>query len=93
MSTKKRKIVSITAGRKKKILDEEIRNIKESNQMNKDSLYFVNEQHQQNYTKMKEKFPRALNNTEYQAACYISSAPLIFEKFENQLSDFDSPID
>ena len=56
-------------------------------------LYFVDDEHIDNYIAMSEMFPLALKNKEYKAACYISSAPMIFDKFKDNLSEMASPID
>lgn len=61
--------------------------------MNNDNIFFVDKQHQLNYQIMKQYFPDAYRSTEYQAACYISAAPFVFYKFEDQLNNFDSPVD
>lgn len=57
------------------------------------NIKFVDEQHEQNYKKMIEIYPTALVSTEYQAACYVAATPLVFYKFEDQLSEFSSPVD
>lgn len=56
-------------------------------------IFFVDEQHQENYERMTECFPNALVSREYQAACYVSSIPLVFYKFEKHLDKFSSPVD
>lgn len=55
-------------------------------------IYFVDEQHEENYRNMKEMFPKALYSKEYQSACYISSTPIIFSKFEDKVSNFSDPV-
>lgn len=57
------------------------------------NIYFSDDLHQQNYEKMKERFPSALKDTEYQAACYIAAAPMLFYKIEDRLHEFESPVD
>ncbi len=59
----------------------------------KNKLYFVSEDHKNNYEKMVAKFPSALCDTEYQVACYVSAAPFLFYKFADKLYEFDTPLD
>lgn len=56
------------------------------------NIYFADDLHQQNYEKMKDRFPLALKDTEYQVACYIAAIPMIFYKFEEHLNDLDTPV-
>lgn len=55
-------------------------------------MYFVDEQHEENYRKMEDLFPKALYSKEYQSACYISATPFIFRKIEDKVSHFSSPV-
>jgi hypothetical protein len=57
------------------------------------NIYFVNEQHEQNYRMTLRSWPYALKDTEYQSACYILSVPMIFHKVEHLINDFEKPVD
>lgn len=56
------------------------------------NIYFADNLHQENYEKLKARFPIALNDTEYQSACYIAATPMIFYKYEEHLNKFDTPV-
>lgn len=56
-------------------------------------LYFVNEQHEKNFEKTLEKWPKAKNDSEYKSSCYILSVPSIYEKVEALIPDFEYPTD
>lgn len=49
-------------------------------------IYFINDQHQLNYKKMKLLFPQANKSTEYQVACYITAVPMLFDKTGNEMN-------
>lgn len=55
-------------------------------------IYFVDEQHQENFERALERWPRARINEEYMPACYILSVPMIFEKVERILHTFEYPV-
>lgn len=56
-------------------------------------LKFIDNEHESNYNVLKERFPLSTVDTEYQSACYISSIPMLFDKFDTELDDYDSPLD
>lgn len=56
-------------------------------------IFFIDDEHAVNYNIMIEMFPESLRNPEYQAACYISSLPWIFDKFKKQLSSISIPVE
>lgn len=56
-------------------------------------IFFIDDQHHKNYNIMKEMYPKALTNKEYQAACYVSAVPLIFGKFDDKLCEFSNPLE
>lgn len=58
-----------------------------------DKIYFVNEQHEQNFNITKKKFPQSARDKEYQSTCYILSTPIIFETIESHMDDFETPVD
>lgn len=55
-------------------------------------IYFVNKQHEVNFKRTLLKWNNAKNNTEYGAACYILSLPIIFEKVEKYIGEFENPV-
>lgn len=55
-------------------------------------MKFINAEHERNFSETLVRFPKAETDKEYRAACYILAAPMIFEKFENQLATFYSPV-
>lgn len=44
--------------------------------------WYANEQHKENFDKIAVKFPLALTNGQYRAACYIAAHPEIFKCFK-----------
>lgn len=58
-----------------------------------DNIFFVDDEHRMNFEHMKQTFPIACKNLEYQSACYISALPMLFYKFKDELQDYDTPID
>lgn len=59
----------------------------------KDGIYFIDDQHEQNFQKVLERWPSGQKNTEYRAACYILSVPMLFDKVGHMLNDFQNPTD
>jgi hypothetical protein len=55
-------------------------------------IYFVNKEHQQNFGKLKVKFPNVSNEAAYRAACYIAAHPAIFKCF-NAFRQKNGPFD
>lgn len=53
-------------------------------------VFFIDEQHENNYKKLQARYPESLYSKEYQAACYIFATPMIFSKFEDM--EFSSPV-
>lgn len=58
-----------------------------------ENVFFVNEDHRENFEFMQQSFPISYGDTEYQSACYISSLPMLFNKFKNEIQDYDVPTD
>jgi hypothetical protein len=56
-------------------------------------IYFVDDQHEKNFETARLRWNVRKSNTEYLTACYILSVPMIFEKIEHLLSDFETPVD
>ena len=42
-------------------------------------MYFVNEEHKENYDFLSEKYPLSYSDVHYQVACYFTGLPLIYE--------------
>ncbi|WP_186672928.1 DUF2538 family protein [Sporosarcina sp. BP05] len=55
-------------------------------------IYFINKQHEINFKRVLMKWNLAKVSTEYSSACYILSVPMIFEKVENHIAEFENPI-
>lgn len=56
-------------------------------------IYFVDHQHELNFNSLLMNFPVAIRDIEYKTACYILSVPMIFEKVEAYIDEFESPVD
>lgn len=56
-------------------------------------LFFIDDEHKKNYERFKKRFPIMLKDKEYQSACYISSLPVLFSKFEDEIEEYQSPVD
>lgn len=56
-------------------------------------MYFVDEQHELNYQTILMLWPHAMRDVEYKAPVYILSIPMIFEKVEDYMDDFETPVD
>ncbi len=56
-------------------------------------MYFVDDQHEVNYTITKLQWQDAKTDPEYAAACYILAVPIIFEKIVDELETHGSPVD
>lgn len=56
-------------------------------------IYFVDEEHQRNFERILFRWPAGKKNTEYMPACYILAVPMIFEKVEDMIDDFENPVD
>ncbi|MEC0273101.1 DUF2538 family protein [Peribacillus frigoritolerans] len=54
---------------------------------------FINKQHKVNFKETLLRWNISDNDTEQQTACYILSAPMIFQKVERYLGSFETPID
>lgn len=57
------------------------------------NIYFVSEQHEKNFKETLLKWPNASTNDEYKSACYILSVPVIYEKVEELVQEFQYPVD
>lgn len=55
--------------------------------------FFVDDQHHENYNIMKEMYAKTLTSKEYQAACYVSAVPSIFNQFDESLCEFSNPLE
>lgn len=55
-------------------------------------FYFIDKQHELNFKKTLLRWSSAKSNSEYSATCYILSIPMIYEKFEQYISEFENPI-
>ncbi|MBB6689948.1 DUF2538 family protein [Cohnella xylanilytica] len=55
-------------------------------------IFFANKQHQQNFGKLKVKFPLCERDSYYRAACYLAAHPSIFKCF-NAFRQKHSPFD
>lgn len=58
-----------------------------------EQIFFLNEEHKQNFKTVLLKWGTARNDAEYKSACYILAVPMIFDKVSQELSQFDAPID
>jgi hypothetical protein len=76
-------------GTKKEVKEELIK----SHEYEGQGIYFVNEQHEKNYARTLRRWPLATKDTEYQAACYILSVPMIYHKVEHLINVFEKPVD
>ena len=56
------------------------------------AIYFINKQHEINFKRVLLKWNVAKVDAEYSTACYILSVPMIFDKVENYIAGFESPI-
>lgn len=56
-------------------------------------IYFLDDDHQQNFEKVLSRWPVAARNTEYRTACYILAVPMIFEKVGSIIEEFENPVD
>lgn len=56
-------------------------------------IYFVNEQHERNFKETLIRWPVAQKDSEYRAACYILSVPMIYEKVSSLIPTFEKPVD
>lgn len=56
-------------------------------------LPFLDNNHKENYERLQALFPVSLQDMEYQSACYVSSMPLLFSKFEKEVESYDTPLD
>lgn len=56
-------------------------------------LTFIDGHHENNYQILKEAFPLALKDVEYQGACYISALPMLFSKFKNEIEGYETPLE
>lgn len=57
------------------------------------NLFFINDEHRENFDLMQRAFPVSYSDLEYKSACYISALPMIFYKFSHEIYDYDVPID
>lgn len=55
-------------------------------------MYFIDKEHENNFLETLVRFPNAKNNSEYKSACYILAVPMIFNKFQSNLGELESPI-
>lgn len=55
-------------------------------------MFFVNSQHQLNFDSLVVKFPQAIKENDYTAACYIAAHPEIFKCFKLDMQE-DGPFD
>ncbi|MCC2252153.1 DUF2538 family protein [Virgibacillus sp. AGTR] len=55
------------------------------------SMYFVSDQHEANFRTVSMIYPASKKSREYEAACYILSVPIIFDKVEDHINDFEFP--
>lgn len=58
-----------------------------------EKIYFVDDQHELNYRTVFMIWGDVSRNLEYMTACYILSTPLVFEKVESHMDDFETPVD
>lgn len=56
-----------------------------------ENVFFVSEEHRNNFDLMQRTFPVAYNDPEYQSVCYISALPMLFYKFEDEIQGYDVP--
>lgn len=56
-------------------------------------IYFVDDEHERNFEKVLSRWPAGKRNVEYMPACYILAVPMIFEKVESLINDFENPTD
>ena len=56
-------------------------------------IYFVSEKHERNFKETLIKWPVARSDAEYSSTCYILSVPMIYEKVEHLIADFEKPVD
>lgn len=56
-------------------------------------MYFITKQHKINYKANLLRWPGGARDVEYQQACYILAIPMIYQKLENRIGDFEHPID
>jgi hypothetical protein len=45
-------------------------------------MYFLNEEHERNYTELLVRFPVAIDDAEYAVASYLASLPNVFWRFD-----------
>lgn len=55
-------------------------------------IYFIDKDHEINFKRLLLKWSEAKENVEYATACYILALPIIFEKVENYIGKFPSPV-
>lgn len=56
-------------------------------------IYFVDDQHVQNFETCRLRWRVSMTNTEYLTACYILAVPVIFEKVGHMITEFKTPVD
>lgn len=44
-------------------------------------IWFMNEQHKNNYKELSVRFPNVADDLEYASACYLAAVPVVFESF------------
>lgn len=57
-----------------------------------EGVYFIDEEHQQNFERLLFKWKQAKSNMEYMTACYILAVPMIFKKIERKIESYTSPV-
>jgi len=58
-----------------------------------ENVFFISDEHRDNFDFLQSVFPVALGDPEYQSACYISALPMIFNKFKGEINQYDTPLD
>ncbi len=57
-------------------------------------IYFESEEHEKNYERVLSKWlSRGSMDTEYKVSCYILAVPMIYDKVEHLIDEFELPVD